>query len=173
MNSSKQPYIFGGITGLLLTVSVALWDKDLAPLSAFKSISDSVTTSTTMLSIKNIGLDLHYIKTIAATSLLNFQVFLILGIVLGAFFAAVISGKFKFTLEVPDLFKARFGEKVGLRIVMAFSGGLIMGFGGMVASGCSIYYGISSIARFDVTGFVTFIFFFVGTVIINRIIYRG
>ncbi|MEN9391482.1 MAG: hypothetical protein RL017_780, partial [Pseudomonadota bacterium] len=152
---------------------VALWDKDLAPLSAFKSIGDSVSASSTMISVKNIGIDLHYIKEIASTSLFNFQVFLILGMVLGAFVAAVMSGKFKFTSEVPELFKARFGDKVGLRIFMAFIGGLIMGFGGMVASGCSIYYGISSISRFDVTGFVTFIFFFVGTVIINRIIYRG
>jgi hypothetical protein len=47
-----------------------------------------------------------------------------------------------------------------------------MSIGAMLASGCSIFYGISVFAKFDAAGIVTFIAFYLGGVMVNWFIYR-
>ncbi len=58
-----------------------------------------------------------------------------IGIVLGAFIAAVTSGSFKWQ-AVPDMWAQRFGvQSVGKRAVFAFCGGVVALFGARLAGG--------------------------------------
>lgn len=173
MKSNKLSYIMGGLAGILLTVSAALWNNYFAPVSVYPKVTSGI--------LHIIGLDkLNKLAFFTANSggasyhgLFGFQTFFIIGILLGAFFASLASGKFKISSEVPELFKLRFGEqRKRLRFVMAFCGGVVMSIGAMLASGCSIFYGISVFAKFDAAGIVTFIAFYLGGVMVNWFIYR-
>jgi hypothetical protein len=68
---------------------------------------------------------LQYLVT-GKTQVLNWGVFLVLGIALGSFIAAKSSGEFRF--RVPD-------AKTAMRNLI---GGLLMGFGASISGGCTI-----------------------------------
>lgn len=88
---------------------------------------------------------------IGDSSLLNWGVFLILGIFLGAFFAAKASGEFRF--RAPDAKTS----------ISSFIGGLLMGVGASLAGGCSIGNGLVETALFTWQGWVSLPFMILGT----------
>ena len=85
------------------------------------------------------------------TSLLNWGVFLVLGIGIGSYIAARGSNEFKWRL--PD--KRTLSYNAG--------GGLIMGFGASLAGGCTIGNGLVNTALFTWQGWVAVVFFLLGT----------
>ncbi|WP_175354295.1 YeeE/YedE family protein [Bacillus sp. FJAT-27986] len=85
------------------------------------------------------------------TSLLNWGVFLVLGIGLGSYIAARGSNEFKWRL--PDKRTLAYNA----------SGGLIMGFGASLAGGCTIGNGLVNTALFTWQGWVAVVFFLLGT----------
>ncbi len=85
------------------------------------------------------------------TSLLNWGVFLVLGIGIGSYIAARGSNEFKWRL--PDKRTLAYNA----------SGGLIMGFGASLAGGCTIGNGLVNTALFTWQGWVAVVFFLLGT----------
>lgn len=83
--------------------------------------------------------------------MLDWGVFLVLGIGLGSFIAAKGSGEFRWRL--PD--KKTLGFNAG--------GGLLMGFGAAIAGGCTIGNGLVNTAVFTWQGWVAVVFFLLGT----------
>ncbi|WP_370690919.1 YeeE/YedE thiosulfate transporter family protein [Helicobacter cappadocius] len=83
--------------------------------------------------------------------LIDWGVFLVLGIFIGSFIAAKGSNEFKFRL--PD--KKTLGQN-------AF-GGLLMGFGASLAGGCTIGNGLVETAIFSYQGWVAMLCFFIGS----------
>lgn len=80
----------------------------------------------------------------------DWGVFLVLGILFGSFSAAKLSNEFRFRL--PD-------KKT---IAFASVGGILMGFGASLAGGCTIGNGMVQTAIFSYQGWVATIFFLVG-----------
>jgi hypothetical protein len=74
---------------------------------------------------------------------LNYMLFLVIGMVYGSFLAALFSGEFK--IRVP---------KQKIRFVQAGGGGLIMGYGSGTAVGCTIGAFFSSIPSLGLNGWV-------------------
>ncbi|MBY0122079.1 YeeE/YedE family protein [Bacillus sp. S/N-304-OC-R1] len=85
------------------------------------------------------------------SSVLNWGVFLILGVFLGSFLAAKGSREFRF--RMPD-------TKTGIR---SFIGGILMGFGASLADGCSIGNGLVMTAMMTWQGWVSLVFMILGT----------
>ncbi|HHY72079.1 MAG TPA: YeeE/YedE family protein [Bacillus bacterium] len=83
--------------------------------------------------------------------ILNWGVFLVLGIFLGSFIAAKASREFRF--RMPD-------TKTG---VTSFIGGILMGFGASLAGGCSIGNGLVMTAMMTWQGWVGLMFMILGT----------
>jgi uncharacterized membrane protein YedE/YeeE len=84
---------------------------------------------------------------------------LVLGIVMGAFTSAWLSGEFR--LEwVPSLWAASFGSDVLPRLATAFCGGIILGFGARWAGGCTSGHGISGTLQLAVSGWLAVVAFF-------------
>lgn len=75
---------------------------------------------------------------------LNFDMGLIVGVVLGSFAAAACFGELK--LE---------GFQGGASMRRALAGAMMMGFGGMLAGGCAVGAGLSGAAVFSLTAWVT------------------
>lgn len=93
---------------------------------------------------------LQYLVT-GDSKILNWGVFLVLGILLGSFIAAKASREFRF--RMPD-------TKTGIR---SYIGGLLMGFGASLAGGCSIGNGLVMTAMMTWQGWVSLLFIILGT----------
>ena len=93
---------------------------------------------------------LQYLVT-GNLSLINWGVFLVLGIFLGSFIAAKGSREFRF--RMPD-------AKTG---ITSFLGGNLMGFGASLAGGCSIGNGLVMTAMMTWQGWTSLLFIILGT----------
>ncbi|MFC4556547.1 YeeE/YedE family protein [Georgenia faecalis] len=84
-------------------------------------------------------------------ALVDWGVFLVLGILVGAFIAAKASGEFR--LRVPD----------ATTVVRSVSGGALMGVGASLAGGCTIGNAMVNTAQFSYQGWLSFAFMVLGT----------
>ncbi len=84
-------------------------------------------------------------------TLLDWGVFLVLGILIGAFIAAKASGEFR--IRVPD----------STTIIRSVVGGTLMGVGASLAGGCTIGNAMVNTAQFSYQGWVSFGFMILGT----------
>jgi len=102
---------------------------------------------------------------------INWQWMLVVGVVLGSFLSAIISGDFQIGVWVPSLWASSFGDSAVLRVLVALAGGIILGFGARFAGGCTSGHGISGTLQLAVSSWVSAIFFFIGGIITAHIIY--
>jgi uncharacterized membrane protein YedE/YeeE len=102
---------------------------------------------------------------------INWQWMLVVGVVIGSFLSAIISGDFQVGVWVPSLWASAFGDSALLRVIVAVAGGIILGFGSRFAGGCTSGHGISGTLQLAVSSWVSAIFFFVGGIITAHIIY--
>jgi len=103
--------------------------------------------------------------------LINWQWMLVSGVVIGSFLSAIISGDFQGGVWVPSLWASAFGTNAVVRVVVAFAGGIILGYGARFANGCTSGHGISGTLQLAVSSWVSVIFFFIGGIITAHIIY--
>jgi uncharacterized membrane protein YedE/YeeE len=104
------------------------------------------------------------------TPKVDWQWMLIIGVVIGAFFSAYLSGTFT-VLIVPPLFAASFGTDPIIRSAVALLGGILMGIGARWAGGCTSGHGISGTLQLSVASWVAAICFFAGGILIAGLIY--
>lgn len=102
------------------------------------------------------------LETSGNGGVLNYMLFLVVGMVYGSFLAALFAGEFK--IRVP---------KQKIRFVQSAGGGLIMGYGSGTAVGCTIGAFFSSIPSLGLNGWVWAVCLLVGawagTQVIRRI----
>ena len=96
---------------------------------------------------------------------------LVVGIFVGAFLSAQLSGTFQFTW-VPDRWIETFGNTPTLRLVVAFVGGILMGIGSRWAGGCTSGHGISGTLQLAISSWLSVIGFFAGGIATALLIYR-
>ena len=161
-----SPYIAGGLSGLVIIVSV-LWTGQ------FFGASTSFVRSAGMLGkafeperVKQLEYFIRYLPQF------DWQLMFVIGIFVGSLIAAVWSGSFKWQ-GVPDMWAERFGTSPVKRGIVAFIGGIIAMFGARLADGCPSGHGLSGMIQLAVSGLVALVFFFVGGIIMTRIVYAG
>ena len=93
------------------------------------------------------------------------------GIAMGAFIAAKLSGTFK-VKTVPSMWKGKFGSSPLKRGIVAFIGGAIGLIGARLAGGCPTGHGLSGLSQLAVSGFIALAFFVIGAGITARMLYR-
>jgi hypothetical protein len=130
---SWNPYVAGGLAGVLLILSVALTDQFFGASTTFpRSASwlgqffDFDMSVFAYFQIKN--------GKYGPSSLPNWQFVFVLGIFIGAFFSSIFSGEFKVQF-VPGMWRTRFGANPLKRAVIAFLGGVVALFGARLAGG--------------------------------------
>lgn len=85
----------------------------------------------------------------------------VVGAVIGALAGSLSSGRFKAMVEGGP------GTPVGSRLLWAFAGGILVGFGARLARGCTSGLGLSGGATLAVAGFVFLIFFFAAGFVVS------
>lgn len=96
---------------------------------------------------------------------------LVIGIVIGAFLSAQLSGAFQLRW-IPGLWQDAFGTQAVPRVVVAFIGGIFMGVGSRWAGGCTSGHGISGTLQLTVSSWIAAICFFIGGILTAMLIYK-
>jgi uncharacterized protein len=162
-----SPYAVGIGIGILSWLSFLISGKPIATSTTFARTGGMIENLITGGKAEQ---RLYYKKIKLK---LNWQWMLVVGVVLGSFLSAIISGDFQVGVWVPSLWASAFGDSVLLRLPVAVAGGIILGFGARFAGGCTSGHGISGTLQLAVSSWVSAIFFFVGGIIAAHIIFLG
>lgn len=160
-----SPYAVGIGIGLLSCAAFVLSDKPIGCSTAFTRTSGMLEE---LIRGRGKVRDMAYYRQFIPE--IEWEWMLVLGVVLGAGSSALLSGEFR--LEwVPSLWAASFGSDYLPRLVTAFWGGVIMGFGARWAGGCTSGHGISGTLQLAVSGWLAVVAFFAGGGLTAYIIY--
>ena len=161
-----SPYLAGGLSGLVIIASV-LWTGQ------FFGASTSFVRSAGMLGkifkperVAQLEYFIRYLPKF------DWQLMFVIGIFIGSFISAVWSGSFKWQ-GVPDMWAERFGTNPVKRGIVAFIGGILAMYGARLAGGCPSGHGLSGMIQLAVSGLIAIICFFIGGIIMARIVYSG
>ncbi|HHS14512.1 MAG TPA: hypothetical protein ENN03_12205 [bacterium] len=161
-----SPYIAGIGIGVLSWLTFFLSDKPLGCSTAFARTSGMI--SRVFRGKKT--LENPYYRQF--TPEIDWEWMLVLGIILGAFLSARLSGTFEWRW-LPERWVAAFGDVIWVRAVTAFIGGVFMGFGSRWAGGCTSGHGISGTLQLSVSSWITVFFFFIGGIGAAMILFHG
>jgi len=128
-NGGWSPYLAGALAGVVGILSVVIAGKYFGASTSFVVTAGMIEQ---IFGPERVAQMDYFIKVVPK---IDWQWMFMIGIVLGAFIAAVTSGSFKWQ-AVPDMWAERFGAaSVGKRAVFAFFGGAVALFGARLAGG--------------------------------------
>jgi hypothetical protein len=159
-----SPYIVGAGIGVLIWTAFFLSDRPLGCSTAYAKTAGMVESAISRGKAKSMP---YYQKF---TPTIDWQSMLIIGVVLGAFLSAYLSGTFK-VLIVPPVFAEAFGNVPVFRSVVALIGGILMGLGARWAGGCTSGHGISGTLQLSLASWVAAICFFAGGILVAGLIF--
>ncbi|MDI6719568.1 MAG: YeeE/YedE thiosulfate transporter family protein [Methanomicrobiales archaeon] len=159
-----MPYIAGAGIGILSWFAFLLSDRPLGCSTAYARTSGMLERAVRGDAV----LDKPYYRKFVPQ--VDWEWMLVLGIVIGAFIAAVLLGEFAI-VWVPSTFEAAFGSSVALRLAVALIGGVLMGIGARWAGGCTSGHGISGTLQLAVSSWVAVIVFFVSGILTAFLLY--
>jgi len=163
--ASWSPYIVGVGIGLLAVLCLVLSDKTLGTSTSYARAGGMFER---LFCGKRVLGQTYYQKN---PPRVDWQMMLVVGIVIGALFSSFLSGRFEWQ-SVPSMWASQFGSSVMIRLAVAFAGGIVMGLGARWAGGCTSGHGISGTMQLAVSSWIATICFFIGGVVIAMIIYR-
>jgi len=150
-----SPYAVGAGIGILSWFTFLFLKKPIGCSTAFARTSGMIGK---IFSRKAID-EKQYFKEFPPA--IDWEIMFVIGIIIGAFISAYISGDFNF-IAVPELWAREFGGSFVIRIIISIIGGIFLGFGARLAGGCTSGHGISGAMQMAVSSWVSAIFFFVG-----------
>lgn len=150
-----SPYTVGAGIGILSWFTFLFLKKPIGCSTAFARTSGMIGK---VFSRKAID-EKQYFKEFPPV--IEGEIMFVIGIIIGAFISAYISGDFNF-IAVPELWARKFGDSFVIRIIISIIGGIFLGFGARLARGCTSGHGISGAMQMAVSSWVSAIFFFVG-----------
>jgi len=123
-----SPYLAGAFAGLVLVLSVFMTGNYFGASTSFARSAGLIEQ---FFSAERVARIEYFAKT---TPKIDWQWMFVIGILIGSFIAAKISGTFK-AQTVPDMWRENFGSNVALRGAVAFIGGTVAMFGARLADG--------------------------------------
>ncbi len=163
-NKPMNPYIAGALSGLLAVASVALVGKFFGASTTFARIGGALEGIVLPERVANLAYFQKYVFK------MDWQLLFLVGITLGSFISSKMTGTFK-VQAIPDMWRDHFGSRLSPRIWMAFVGGIIAAFGARMAGGCPSGHGLSGLMQMSISGFISLLCFFLGGIIVARIVY--
>ena len=160
-----SPYAVGIGIGVLSWLAFLLSDKPIGCSTAFSRTSGMVER----LFRGNRVTEKPYYKKFTPT--VDWQWMLVIGILVGAFISAQLSGEFRATW-IPQMWASSFGNGIGMRWIVALIGGVLIGLGARWAGGCTSGHGISGTLQLAVSSWLAVMGFFLGGIVTAMAIYR-
>lgn len=149
-----SPYLAGSLIGMLSWFAFVTADRPLGVSTAF---AKTVGMAERTIAPAHVEANPYFKKFPPAV---DWEWMLVVGIVLGAFVSARLSGE-RPEPKVPRLWQRRFGPSTTLRYAAAFVGGAIIALGARLAGGCTSGNGISGSLQLAVSGWLFFACLFI------------
>ena len=160
-----SPYVAGAGIGVLSWLAFLICDH---PIGCSTGFARAAGMAEKAIRGAKAGERPYFRKFVPA---ITWDVMLLLGVVVGAFISAKLSGQFTLTW-VPLQWQVIFGDSAFVRWLGALAGGIIMGFGARWVGGCTSGHGISGTLQLAVSSWVAVVCFFVGGILTAMIIFR-
>ncbi len=141
-----SPYVSGAVLGLTLLGTFYVAGRGLGASGAFSLAAAVGLHAAAPEYAGSLRYFSQYLDSPAP--LLNWNLFLIIGVFLGALAGALISGTFRV------LFDRSTAMSVGRRLLTAFSGGIILGFAARLARGCTSGVALTGGSQLALSGWV-------------------
>ncbi len=163
--STWSPYVIGAAIGILSWFSFMFSRKALGT-------STSYARTAGMLEKKFLKVDIsqkpYYEKIV---SRIDWQWMLVVGIFIGSFISAVLSGEFSISFLPETEFSSILNTTYTGRIFSSLVGGVFLGFGSRFAGGCTSGHGISGTLQLAISSWLAAVSFFIGGVITALLIF--
>jgi hypothetical protein len=140
-----SPYAAGVLIGLLQVPALLLIETALGASSSYVTVG-GLAASILDPSILNID---YVARHVAPTGKNWWQVALVIGIAIGAFFSMRLSGARRQAIS-PIWPRVMGSPSVAARYALAFGAGFLMLFGARLADGCTSGHGLSGVAQLGV-----------------------
>lgn len=163
---SWNPYVVGALIGVLSMFTFYTANKPLGVSTAFSRTAGMIEK---VFAPEYVARNLYFQKK---TPKIDWQWMLVVGIFIGAFLSAKLSGDYEKTV-VPGLWQERFGKSKTKRLIWSFLGGAILLFGARLAGGCTSGHGISGTLQLALSGWLFFVVLFISGIITAKLIYGG
>jgi uncharacterized protein len=166
-----KPYVYGALSGVLLTISAGITGQFFGTSTTFPRFATLI--------LDTVGIDLSDLLfyqvrdgRLTFESFPNWQLLFVTGIGLGAFISSRITGTFK-KEKLPGMWVERFGWSTRKRIAYSLVGGAVAMTGARIAGGCPSGHGVSGLSQLGMGSLIALVMFFVGGVVTARILYKG
>lgn len=160
-----NPYVAGALSGLVSVCSVWISGQFLGASTTFVRSAGLLEQLFAPERVEKMD---YFVKNVPK---IDWQWMFVFGIFVGALIAALTSKSFRWQ-ALPDMWEERFGpDSKGKRALFAFAGGTIAMFGARLADGCPSGHGLSGSMQLAVSGFISLACFFIGGMIVARLIY--
>ena len=158
-SKSWSPYAVGAGVGVLSWFAFATVHRGLGISTTFEQ---AVAFAHRAIAPEAASTAQYFVKQ---TPTVGWEWTLVLGVVVGSFLSARLSGDHGNGPTVPDAWVRRFGTSVAVRMLGAFVGGVLLMFGARLARGCTSGHGITGTLQLAVSSWVFIVLAFaVGTV---------
>jgi len=160
-----SPYLAGALTGVVIILSAGIAGQYFGASTCFVRVAGFIEQ---IFSGQHVAGSEYFNRIVPYV---DWQVMMVLGILIGAFISSVTDGSFQIK-AVPDMWAERFGPSPLKRGFFAFIGGIILMFGARLAGGCPSGYGLGALVQLAVSGLIVVGCFFAGGIAFANIIYR-
>ena len=155
-SGSWSPYLVGSLIGVLSWVSFIISKKPLGTSTSYARASARLASICCGSAVYNWKYYQKYKPE------LKWQSMLVIGIAVGSFISAILSGQFNLSFIPITEFESILNQNILGRIFSAFTGGVLLGFGARLAGGCTSGHGISGSFQLSIASWISLIAFFVG-----------
>ncbi len=101
----------------------------------------------------------------------DWQMMLVVGVVIGAVVSALLSGDFTWQW-IPPVWSTDLGDSIAARLGVGFAGGILLGFGSRWADGCTSGHGISGAMQLAVSSWISAACFFIGGILVAQLVFK-
>jgi hypothetical protein len=160
MENSKRyaywnPYIVGVGIGLVIILSFLVTGRGLGAIGAFSAFVASIIHTVAPEHALNNPVYAGYVSGVEHP-LKDWVVFEIIGVCIGGLISGLHSGRFKFeVIKGPNISKRN-------RIILAFSGGMLMAYAAKMARGCTSGLALSGGSTMSIGAWLFMISVFIG-----------
>ena len=161
-----SPYLVGVGIGILSWISFLVSKKPLGTSTAYARTSGILSKGLCPVCIESKA----YYEDKAPPEI-DWQWMLVVGIIIGSFFSAVLYGEFRVKLLPATDYESVLNMTLIGRYLSALVGGILIGFGARWAGGCTSGHGISGTLQLSISSWIAVICFFAGGVVTAAIIF--
>jgi len=159
-----SPYVAGAGIGLVLVTMFYVAGRGLGASGAFSVASCMTLNAVASGFAGSLKYFSQYLDT--PSPLMSWNVFMIVGVLIGALTGALSTGNFKMMFDKGASMTTR------TRLIMAFSGGVLIGWASRLARGCTSGVGLTGGAQLALSGWVFVMAMFISGFIFAAIFRR-